>query len=98
VQVYTVAAEDGTKFKFQGLITVLTTLTYTLCAAIERSQKEESRRKAPLKSYVKLAMLTVGAHSDATPHFLMCNITQTGYLAGSATQSQRQCFSQTLGQ
>lgn len=60
-QVYTVEDEDGTKFKFQGLITVCTTLTFTLCAAFERARKgDDQRPKAPMLSYLKLSILTLG--------------------------------------
>jgi len=59
-QVFTIKIDDDNKYRFPGLMTVLTTFTYTVCAAVERQQKSEGRRKGSMVSYVKLSFVTLG--------------------------------------
>jgi hypothetical protein len=46
------------EFKYPGFMTVLTTLTYMACAMIERWAMKDTMRKAPLKDYALLAVVT----------------------------------------
>lgn len=59
-QVFSIKTDDGEKFKYPGLMTILTTSTYFLCAALERHLKGEDRRKGEWKSYIKLSLVTLG--------------------------------------
>lgn len=45
-------------FKYSGFMTVITTLTYMLCAALERYSLKDLVRKGALKDYALLAVVT----------------------------------------
>ncbi len=45
-------------FKYSGFMTVLTTLTYMVCALIERYALNDMVRKGPWKEYAVLAVVT----------------------------------------
>ena len=45
-------------FKYSGFMTVLTTVTYMLCAMLERWATRDTVRKGGLKDYAVLAVVT----------------------------------------
>jgi adenosine 3'-phospho 5'-phosphosulfate transporter B3 len=46
-------------FHFHGFMTLLTTLTYMVCAFIERVGTGETHRRAPMRDYVQLSVWTM---------------------------------------
>jgi adenosine 3'-phospho 5'-phosphosulfate transporter B3 len=46
-------------FHYHGFMTLLTTLTFMLCALIERLGTGDSHRKAPMRDYIQLSVWTM---------------------------------------
>jgi len=60
-QVFTIKIDENNKFRFPGLMTILTTMTLCLCALIERQVTGDAvRRRGSWQSYVKLSLVTLG--------------------------------------